>query len=360
MSTRSQKERAEISLEENGEDQSENLLRVSSIVIGEKIDPEPSSSESRTLPQVDPSFENLKAFLRKEITEQVKTLLKQSQKELIMAIRSLKLENRPNTNDEVLKTPISATLTPTKTVRFENANTSVNVQNMVTEVLLDSPTPRKKSETRTQSQSPLAERTNLPETVTSSVTQTELNTAPPMPKALTTSLPTFDGKNEKFELFEDLFRNNIRMHPHLLTEIQKINYFHSLLRGEALQAFRILDDAKKHSLEDIMTTFKRRFGDYLSEAKARCERDTLKFDPTTQKLHEFLDSLQKTAKEAFGSEAQQFIDKAKNAKMPDHVQKILNRAYLEDKSYNEIVLHLEREMRLNCLGAPDDITLVPP
>ena len=179
-----------------------------------------------------------------------------------------------------------------------------------------------------------------------------------MPKALTTSLPTFDGKNEKFELFEDLFRNNIRMHPHL-TEIQRIHYFHSLLRVEALQAFRILDDTKKNNLEDIMTTFKRRFGDYLSVAKARCEWDTLKFDPATQKFHEFLDSLQKTTKEAFGSEAQQFIDKAIYAKMPDHVQTILNRAHLEDKPYNEIVLHLEREMRLNGLGAPDDTTLVP-
>ena len=129
MSTRSQKRKAGISLEENEEDQSENLLRVSSIIIGEEMDPEPSSSESRTLPQVDQSFENLKASLRKEITEEVKTLLERSQKELIMAIRSSNLENRPINNDEVLETPFSATLTPTKTVRFENANTSVKVRN---------------------------------------------------------------------------------------------------------------------------------------------------------------------------------------------------------------------------------------
>ena len=45
--------------------------------------------------------------------------------------------------------------------------------------------------------------------------------------------------------------------------------------------------------------------------------------------------------------------------MPDHVKKILNRAYLDDKPYNDIVLHLEREMRLNGLGAPDETTLVP-
>ena len=64
-------------------------------------------------------------------------------------------------------------------------------------------------------------------------------------------------------------------------------------------------------------------------------------------------------KEVFGSEAQQFNDKAIYAKMPDHVKKILNRACLEDKPYNEKVLHLEREMRVNGLGAPDEVTLVP-
>ena len=108
-----------------------------------------------------------------------------------------------------------------------------------------------------------------------------------------------------------------------------------------------------------MTIFKRRFGNYLSMAKARCEWDALRFDPATQFLHELLDVLQKIAKEAFGSQTQQFIDKTINAKMRDHDKKTLNRAYLEDKPYNDIVLHLEREMRLNGLGAPDEVTLVP-
>ena len=45
------------------------------------------------------------------------------------------------------------------------------------------------------------------------------------------------------------------------------------------------------------------------------------------------------------------IDKAIYAKMLDHVKKIINRAYLEDKPYNDIVRHLEREMQLNGLGA---------
>ena len=38
---------------------------------------------------------------------------------------------------------------------------------------------------------------------------------------------------------------------------------------------------------------------------------------------------------------------------------ISNRAYLENKPYNDIVSHLEKEMRLNAQGAQDETTLVP-
>ena len=48
---------------------------------------------------------------------------------------------------------------------------------------------------------------------------------------------TFDGKSEKFELFEDLFHTMIKMQPEM-TEAMKINHFHSLLRKNALQTFR--------------------------------------------------------------------------------------------------------------------------
>ena len=80
------------------------------------------------------------------------------------------------------------------------------------------------------------------------------------------------------------------MYPHL-TEIQKIRNFHSLLRGDALQAFCNTEDSKKSSLDEILMIFKRRFGDPLLMAKARREWDALKFYPSTQKLHELLDVL---------------------------------------------------------------------
>ena len=270
-------------------------------------------------------------------------------------------EIKTSLRKEIMSDLTEILATPVKTDTATNYKTTpVNSRNMVTGVLNDSTNqPTKRSKQQRASNEQTKDRPSTSKILFAPQPQLFPSTnLLPMPKALTASLPVFDGKSEKFELLEDLFRNNIKMYPHL-TEIQKINYFHSLLRGNALQAYCNLDDTKKDNLEEVITAFKRRFGHFQSSAKARCEWDALHFDPTKQKLHEFLDALQKTAKEAFGSEAQRFIDKAIYAKMPDHVIKILNRAYLEDKPYNDIVLHLEREMRLHGLGAPDETTLVP-
>ena len=255
-------------------------------------------------------------------------ILAENQKEMLRVIAPSNTKqtvhvNIQDSDSELENVSALRTSTPVKLHTATNSKTTpANSRNMVTGVLNDSsnqPTKRPKRITSEQQKDRLSTSKILfapqPQTFPTA-------NLLPMPKALTASLPVFDGKSEKFELFEDLFRNNIKMYPHL-TEIQKINYFHSLLRGNALQAYCNLDDTKKDKLEEVITAFKRRFGDFQSSAKAR---DALHLDPTKQKLHEFLDVLQKTAKEAFCSEAQKFIDKAIYAKMPDHVKKILNRA----------------------------------
>ena len=357
MTTRSQKRKAVAELVSGDFETS----------ITENFPPETLVASSSKITRIEPeNLAEIKTSLRKEIMSDLTKLLAENQKEMLKLIAPLNKKqtvymNAQDSDSEPENVSVARTSTPVKIHTATNSKTTpVNSRNMVTGVLNDStnqPTNGLK-----QQRAPNEQTKDRPST-SKILFAPQPQTFPatnllPMPKALTASLPVFDGKSEKFELFEDLFRNNIKMYPHL-TEIQKINYFHSLLRGNALQAYCNLDDTKKDNLEEVITAFKRRFGDFQSSAKARCEWDALHFDPTKQKLHEFLDALQKTAKEAFGSEAQKFIDKAIYAKMPDHVKKILNRTYLEDKPYNDIVLHLEREMRLNGLGAPDETTLVP-
>ena len=70
-----------------------------------------------------------------------------------------------------------------------------------------------------------------------------------LPKSLTTTMPTFDGKSEKFELFEDLFQTSLKIHNQL-TEDDRMNYFHSLMRGDALQTFKNINGPTREIWEN--------------------------------------------------------------------------------------------------------------
>ena len=89
-------------------------------------------------------------------------------------------------------------------------------------------------------------------------------------QALATTMPTFDGKTEKFDFFEDLFQTRLKVHPHI-TEQEKLQNFHSLLRADALQTFQNMTDATKSNLNDIIAVFRRRYVKTHSLATARCK-----------------------------------------------------------------------------------------
>ena len=174
-----------------------------------------------------------------------------------------------------------------------------------------------------------------------------------LPKSLTTTMPTFDGKSEKFELFEDLFQTSLKTHNQL-TEEDKINFFHSLMRGDALQTFKNISSPNRESLTEILTVFRRKYVKPQSMATAKHKFQQLVFNPANQKLIDFLDELQKLAKDAFGVEAQAIIEQFIYAKMPPHLKKSINQAYLENGTCEQIVTHLERELELNSLEYPDE------
>ena len=119
-----------------------------------------------------------------------------------------------------------------------------------------------------------------------------------LPKTLTTTMPTFDGKSEKFELFEDLFQTSLKIHNQL-TQKDKINYFHSLMRGDALQTFKNISNPNRENLGEILTVFRRKYVKPLSMATAKHKFQPLVCNPANQKLIDFLDELQKLAKDAF-------------------------------------------------------------
>ena len=142
------------------------------------------------------------------------------------------------------------------------------------------------------------------------------------------------------------------MQPNL-TEEMKINHFHAHLRGLALKTFKNIQRTRTTTLEDILKVFRRKYVKPESSASAKHQFNRLFFDPEKQNLPDFLEELQESAEKAFGDNAHQMIENLLYAKMPPHLKKSINQAYLENGSYEQIVKHLEREMELNGLEADE-------
>ena len=140
-----------------------------------------------------------------------------------------------------------------------------------------------------------------------------------MVRPVSTTTLTFDGKSEKFELFEDLFHTMIKMQPYM-TETKKINRFHSLLRKNALQTFRNINSTNRQTLEDILAVFRRKYVKPESQATAKHKWHKLVFDPNTMKLPDFLEDLNQGAEKAFGEHAQAMIDSLLYAKLPTQTE----------------------------------------
>ena len=146
-----------------------------------------------------------------------------------------------------------------------------------------------------------------------------------MLKPLSTNTLIFDGKNEKFELFEDLVHTMLKLQPEM-TEAMKTNHFHAHLRKEALQTFRNISALNKKTLDDVLIVFRRKYVKPESQATAKHRWHKLTFDPNTKSLPDFLEELNERAERAFN--AQHMIDSLLYAKLPPHLKRSLNLAYL--------------------------------
>ena len=79
-----------------------------------------------------------------------------------------------------------------------------------------------------------------------------------LPMSLTTTMLTFDRKTVKFQLSEDLFQTSLNIHNQL-TEDDRINYIHSLMRGDAIQTFKNVNDPTRENLEEFLAVFRRKY-----------------------------------------------------------------------------------------------------
>ena len=141
------------------------------------------------------------------------------------------------------------------------------------------------------------------------------------------------------------------------TEEDRINYFHSLTRGDALQTFKNNNGPTWENLGEILAVFRTKYVKPQSMATTKHKFQKLVFNSANQKLIDFLNELQKLANDAFGIAAHAIIEQFIYAKRPPHLEKSIIQAHLENGTYEQIVTHLEKEPELNVLEAPDELQI---
>ena len=163
---------------------------------------------------------------------------------------------------------------------------------------------------------------------------------------------TFDGKKEKFEFFEDLFHTMLKLQPEM-TETMKNNYFHSYLSEEALQTFGNKSSSNRRNPLGVFILFWQKYVKPGSQATAKNKWHKLTFDRKKKPLSDFLEEFNECAKSAFGDNAQHMMDNLLYAKLPPHLKRSLNLAYLESGTYDQKVAHLAKGIEVS--GLENDV-----
>ena len=129
------------------------------------------------------------------------------------------------------------------------------------------------------------------------------------------------------------------------------------MRGDALQTVKNINGPTRDNLGEVLAVFPKKYVKPQSMATAKHKFQKLVFNPANQKLVDFLNELQKLAKNAFGIAAHAIIEQFMYAKMPPHLKQSINQAYSKNGTYEQIVTHLEQELELNNLEAPDELPI---
>ena len=150
------------------------------------------------------------------------------------------------------------------------------------------------------------------------------------------------------------------------TEAMKITRFHAHLRKEAVQAFRKISASYKKTLDDVLFVFPLIYVKAELRATGKHKWHNFTFYINSKSLSELLEELNECAGRAFIDHAQHMIDSLLYAKLPPHLTRSLNLAYLENGTYGQIFAHLGgKELELNASENDGGLTIptltaVPP
>ena len=152
--------------------------------------------------------------------------------------------------------------------------------------------------------------------------------------------------------FEHLLLNHLSSLANKITEENKLHFFQSLLRDEAIQYWQSIQITRLTTLKDVLDLFRKEFAKEDLKEVARYKWDQARYDPTTETFSDFLKNLKKTAKQVFGDGADKIIKLFSFGKPPVEIQQELTMANKEESSPEEIKTYLMRKYQYQQYAAP--------
>ena len=193
------------------------------------------------------------------------------------------------------------------------------------------------------------------------------------PKILHTQVLLFRGNIKKYIEFEHFLLNHLRPHQHKLSEEQKLTYFQSLLRNDAIEFWQSLKITPQTTLAQVLRYFKKEYAKEDLREVAKYNFDQMRYDPAIEKFNDFLNNFKKVAKQAFGDRSSDLTEPFLFAKLPVHMQNELAMAGKHDATMEEIRTFVQRRCQyaqllpnttsaqpFNQMSAPQSNAATPP
>ena len=174
------------------------------------------------------------------------------------------------------------------------------------------------------------------------------------PKILQTQVPLFRGNWEKYNEFEHLLLYHLRPHQHKLSEEQKLTYFHSLLREDAIEFWQSLKMTNQTTLAQVLRYFKKEYAKEDLKEVAKYKFDQMRYDPSAETFNDFLNTFKKVVKQAFVDKSSDITETFLFAKLPVQMQNDLAMVGKHDASMEEIriFVHADVNMRSSSQTQP--------
>ena len=152
----------------------------------------------------------------------------------------------------------------------------------------------------------------------------------------------FEEKNDKPKFVKNFSTKYSK--PQLeTTEKTKINDFFARWRRESVSTFRNISARNMKSLEGVLFVFRKQ--DLKTESKVTTTQKwhQAEFGPNKKSLPVFVKELNKCTERSLDEDTHGMIDHLFYAKLPLHLELLMNLAYLQNSTFDQIVAQLEKE-----------------